>query len=79
MPFYSPTFWSALSQDFKVCQECFKASIAPTSLAKSFSRDMSLPEDSEQLVECVFSCSCNGPAWKAAIDQGHEGPPVHWM
>ena len=79
IPFYSPTIWSALSQDFKVCQECFKASIAPTSLAKSFSRDITSPEDSEQFIECVFSRSCNEPAWKSAIDQGHEGPLVRWM
>ena len=79
IPFYIPKIESALSQDLKVCQECFTASIAPTSLAKSFSRDNTLAEDSEQLIECTFSRSCNEPAWKAAIDQGHEGPLVHWM
>ena len=79
LPFHIPRIGSALSQDLKVCQECFIASIAPTSLANSFSRDNTLAEDSEQLIECVFSRSCNEPAWKAAIDQGHEGPLVHWM
>lgn len=79
MLFYSPIFWSALSQNFKVCQECFKTSIAPTSLTKFFSRDTSLPEDCEQFVECVFSLSCNKPAWKATINQGHEEPLVHWI
>ena len=79
IPFYSPRIWSALSQDLKVCQECYIASIAPTPLAKSFSRDNTLPQDSEQLIECVFSRPYNEPAWKAAIDQGHEGPLVHWM
>lgn len=79
IPFYSPKIRSALSQDLKVCQECYIASIAPTPLAKSFCRDYTLPQDSEQLIECVFSRPCNEPAWKAAIDQGHEGPLVHWM
>lgn len=61
-PFYSPRTWSALSQDLKVCQECFIASIAPTPLARSFSRDNRLSQDSEQLIECVFSRSWNEPA-----------------
>lgn len=79
IPFYFPKIGSALSQDLKVCQECFIASIASTSLVNSFSRDNTLAEDSEQLIECVISRSCNEPAWKAAIDQGHEGSLVHWM
>ena len=79
IPFYSPKIGSALSQDLRVCQECFIASIAPTFLAESFSRDNTLAEDSEQWIECVFSRSWNEPAWKAAIEQGHEGPLVDWM
>ncbi|KAK4978476.1 hypothetical protein LTR66_010568 [Elasticomyces elasticus] len=79
-PFYTPKAWSsALPNDFKVCQECFKVSIAPTSLARSFSREVRSSKESEQVIECVFSRPFNEPAWRACVEQGQEAPLAQWL
>lgn len=58
----------------KVCQECFKLSIASTPLAKSFTREIKPSKDPEQFVDCLFSRPTNDPAWRASIEQGREAP-----
>lgn len=79
IPFYNPKAWSALPNDLRVCQECFKASIAPTPLAESFAREIISSKDPERIVECVFSRPTNEPAWRASIEQGREAPLALWL